>query len=149
MAARLQDGDVAQVTELFGIWQTEEFELPAAENGIVPKNDRGNVEVPPFAKALPRGTVHLDVPRVFQACKRLGVDYAPALVGFEPGRGGMLPKIAGVVVCEEVAAGVRESAEEEAQQQEEKARQRRCAPVLHFACGSEACSAVEGRLVTA
>ena len=113
-------------TELFGLWQTEPWTPPAAQNGIVPKNERGNVEVPPFAKALPGGTVHIDAPRVFAACRRLEVDFAPALVGFEPGRGGMLPKIQGVVVCAEVADAVRASAREDEEARAAKALAKRC-----------------------
>ena len=131
-------------TELFGLWQTEAWAPPAAENGIVPKNERGNVEVPPFAKCLPGGTVHVNVPRAFAACRRLEVDFAPALIGFEPGRGGMLPKIEGVVVCAEVADAVRASALEDEEARTAKARAKRCAPcrpmwhacaVLQFAHG--------------
>lgn len=44
--------------ELFGVWQTGEYEPPVAENGIVPKNAYGNVEL--FkACMLPINTVHL------------------------------------------------------------------------------------------
>ena len=92
----------------------------------MPKNERGNVEAPPFATALPGGTTHVDVPRVFAACRRLGVDFAPALVGFEASRGGMLPKIAGVVVCSEHAAAVRASALEDDAARQAKAREKRC-----------------------
>lgn len=33
-------------------------------------------------------------------CRSLGIDYAPALVGFEVQGGRMVPRIRGVVVCE-------------------------------------------------
>lgn len=121
----MQEAD-APTTDLFGAWQTRELVLPVAENGIVPKNDRGNVEAPPFAKALPGGTTHVDVPRAFAACRRLGVDHAPALVGFEASRGGMLPKISGVVVCSEHADAVRASALEDEAARQAKAREKRC-----------------------
>ena len=127
MQEEAADGAPQQLLQLYGLWQTEEYEPPAAENGVVPRNERGNVEAPPFAKSLPRGTVHLDLPRAFAACRRLGVDHAPALVGFEPSRGGMLPKIKGVVVCAEVAEAVKASAEEDEAERQAKARQKRCA----------------------
>lgn len=75
----------------------------------MPKNSRGNVEVPPLAQALPAGTVHLQLPGVGGVCRRLGVDYAPALSGFEVQGGRSVPKIDGVVVCEVgwVGSGVR------------------------------------------
>lgn len=44
--------------EIFGFWQTEDYVPPTAENGIVPRNAYGNVEL--FkACMLPKKTVHL------------------------------------------------------------------------------------------
>jgi len=44
--------------EIFGFWQTKEYEPPTAENGIVPRNAYGNVEL--FKECmLPKKTVHL------------------------------------------------------------------------------------------
>lgn len=39
---------------LYGLWQTVAF-VRRAEDGKVPRNERGNVEVPPLAKSLPLG----------------------------------------------------------------------------------------------
>lgn len=116
--------------ELYGPWQTRAWAPPAAQNGIVPRNDHGNVEVPPFAAAVPVGTVYIDLPRAAAVAAQLEVDAAPALVGFEPGRqGGMVPKIRGVVVCAEHADAVREAAQAAEQARQEKQRQKRCAAV--------------------
>lgn len=93
-------GAEAPTTALYGHWQTEPWEPPAAEGGRVPRNERGNVEAPPFAKALPRGTRHVVVPGAAPVCRQLGVDFAPALVGFEPQGGRMVPRFEGIVVCE-------------------------------------------------
>lgn len=47
-----------QLLEIFGEWQTMDYDPPTAENGIVPRNAFGNVEL--FkACMLPKGTVHL------------------------------------------------------------------------------------------
>lgn len=47
-----------QLLELFGIWQTTDYDPPVAENGIVPRNAYGNVEL--FKPCmLPKGTVLL------------------------------------------------------------------------------------------
>lgn len=43
------------VTRLYGEWQTVAWAPPAAKDGQVPKNERGNVNVPPYALALPAG----------------------------------------------------------------------------------------------
>lgn len=41
-------------------------------------------------------------------CERLGIDYAPAMVGFEIRRGHSVPVFEGLVVCEEFKAAVME-----------------------------------------
>lgn len=51
------EGSDGTHTSLYGIWQTKPWVPPAAAGGKVPRNERGNVEVPPFAAALPTGTV--------------------------------------------------------------------------------------------
>ena len=46
--------------EIFGFWQTDVYEAPPAENGKVPRNEYGNVELfKPWM--LPKGTVHLPI----------------------------------------------------------------------------------------
>lgn len=44
--------------EIFGMWQTKDYEPPVAENGVVPRNAYGNVELFKMCM-LPIGTVHL------------------------------------------------------------------------------------------
>ena len=90
-------GDIA----LYGEWQTEPWTPPAAVGGLVPKNDRGNVDL--YGNALPPpGTVHVNLPRIAKTAKSMSIDYAPALVGFEYKAGGKtLPVFNGIVVCEE------------------------------------------------
>ena len=43
----------ALVTKMYGRWQTQQWKVPTAVGGIVPKNDRGNVHCPPLASELP------------------------------------------------------------------------------------------------
>jgi hypothetical protein len=47
------EGD-SNMQQLYGLWQTEEF-IRRAVDGKVPRNERGNVEVPPLAKSMPIG----------------------------------------------------------------------------------------------
>ncbi|GAX72825.1 hypothetical protein CEUSTIGMA_g280.t1 [Chlamydomonas eustigma] len=102
-----EEGLSGPTIDLFGDWQTEPWKRPAATDGIVPKNERGNVECPPLLPALPHGTVHLSqYPGIGGVCRSLGIDFAPALVGFEVQAGRMLPKIDGIVVCEEFECSV-------------------------------------------
>jgi len=111
---------------LYGEWQTEPWDPPAAKDGVVPKNDRGNVDL--HGAALPPpGTVHVNLPRIARVARALGIDYASALVGFEFHRGGKTtPKFEGVVVCEEFEGRLREAhAEEEARLVAAKAERER------------------------
>ncbi len=96
-----QEAGGAPTVRLYGMWQTEAWAPPGASRGRVPRNERGNVEVPPFASALPAGTRHLSsAPGLVAVCKALGFDFAPALVGFEMRGGRSVPVLDGVVVCE-------------------------------------------------
>ncbi|KAJ0703791.1 putative DNA repair protein Rad4 [Helianthus annuus] len=108
--------------DLYGKWQTEPLCLPSAENGIVPKNDRGQVDVW-SEKCLPPGTVHLGFPRIFAIAKKLEIDYAPAMVGFEFRNGRSFPVYNGIVVCSEFKNIILEAyAEEEVRRGEEERR---------------------------
>jgi xeroderma pigmentosum group C-complementing protein len=68
--------------------------------GKVPKNERGQVDL--WADCLiPVGVVHLEQPRMSLLAKKLGIDYAPAMLGFEVRKRHSIPNIKGIVVCEE------------------------------------------------
>ncbi|XP_062191832.1 DNA repair protein RAD4 isoform X2 [Phragmites australis] len=117
------EDDLKPTLELYGEWQLEPLQLPHAVNGIVPKNERGQVDVW-SEKCLPPGTVHLRLPRLFQVTKRLGIDYAPAMVGFDYRSGRCLPIFDGIVVCTEFKSTILEAyAEEEEQRQAEERKQ--------------------------
>ncbi|WVY90308.1 hypothetical protein V8G54_035822, partial [Vigna mungo] len=109
--------------KLYGKWQLEPLNLPHAVNGIVPKNERGRVDVW-SEKCLPPGTVHLRFPKAFSVAKRLEIDYAPAMVGFEFKNGRSYPVFDGIVVCSEFKDVLLEAyaEEEERRQAEEKKR---------------------------
>ncbi|XP_058824249.1 DNA repair protein complementing XP-C cells homolog [Topomyia yanbarensis] len=87
-------------TELFGAWQVQDYEPPVAENGIVPRSAYGNVGL--FKPCmLPKGCVHLQLPGLNKVCKRLRVDCASAIIGFEFKNGACHAVYDGFVVCEE------------------------------------------------
>lgn len=65
-----------------------------------------NGDLPHFI--LVQGTVHLQMPRLGPVCRRLGVDYAAAMTGFEIRGGRSVPTIDGVVICKEHEATVLE-----------------------------------------
>ncbi|KAJ1521139.1 hypothetical protein ONE63_002834 [Megalurothrips usitatus] len=86
--------------EVFGPWQVEDYVPPPAVDGKVPRNAYGNVEL--FKPTmLPGGCVHLQVPGLSRVAKKLRIDCAPAIVGFDFHSGGVHPTYDGFVVCEE------------------------------------------------
>lgn len=68
----------------------------------MPKNEYGNLEFfdckPAF---LPPGTAHVRGDQIGRVAAKLGVDYAPALTGFETKQGRQVPVLDGIIVCEE------------------------------------------------
>ena len=79
--------------------QTDWIVPPPIENGLIPKNAYGNIDcfVPTM---VPEGAVHIPLRRTMNICKRLGIDYAEAVTGFEFGNKRAVPVITGVVVAE-------------------------------------------------
>lgn len=113
--------------EIFGYWQTQPYEPPTAENGIVPRNAYGNVEL--FKpEMLPKKTVHLQLPSLNRTCKKMKIDCAQAVVGFDFHSGASHPTFDGFVICEEfaeiVVAQWWEDQEEAQRKEEEKYNQR-------------------------
>jgi len=124
---KIEEQDEEELSDFYGIWQTKPWVPDAAVNGRVPKNERGNVEVPPFASALPAGTVHIQLPGLGPICRKLGVDYAPALTGFDIRGGRSVPSIEGIVVCTEHEGAVRAAFEEETARRAQQAKEKRMA----------------------
>lgn len=71
------------------------------------QNKHGNVEVLSSKSVqLPAGTVLLPLPlsEVAPIAQKLGVDFAPAVIGFERKKDKRtVPRFGGIVVCEEFA----------------------------------------------
>ncbi|XP_037827863.1 DNA repair protein complementing XP-C cells homolog isoform X1 [Lucilia sericata] len=111
-----------QPLEIFGYWQTQDYEPPTAENGLVPRNAYGNVEL--FKPSmLPKKTKHIRLPGLNRICKKLGIDCANAVVGFDFHQGACHPTYDGFIVCEEfedqvVAAWHQDQEEQERKEQE-------------------------------
>ncbi|VDN97066.1 unnamed protein product [Rodentolepis nana] len=99
----LQDQDGKQpMVELFGPWQVDDYVPPVAKDGVVPRNEHGNVEL--FkACMLPIGCVHIRLPGIQHIMKQLHIDFAPAMIGWSFGKAGWAhPEYDGFVVCKEV-----------------------------------------------
>ncbi len=80
--------------------QTDWIIPPPIEHGVIPKNAFGNMDcyVPTM---VPKGAVHIPLRSTVRVCKKLGIDYAEAVTGFEFGNKRAVPVITGVVVAEE------------------------------------------------
>ncbi|RAL17680.1 Rad4 family protein [Aspergillus homomorphus CBS 101889] len=85
---------------LYARYQTE-YIIPAPiVDGVIPKNDYGNIDC--FVPSMvPAGAAHIPWPGTVRICKKLGIDYAEAVTGFEFGSKMAVPVIQGVVVAAE------------------------------------------------
>ncbi|UKZ79995.1 hypothetical protein TrVFT333_007759 [Trichoderma virens FT-333] len=85
---------------LFSFDQTDWIIPPPIKDGVIPKNEYGNIDL--FAEHMcPEGAVHVPFRGVVKVCKRLGIDYAEAVVDFEFGHRMAVPVIQGVVIAQE------------------------------------------------
>lgn len=104
---------------LYSREQTEYIIPPPIKNGIIPKNAYGNIDC--FVPSMvPKGAVHIPMRGTVKICKKLGIDYAEAVTGFEFGNKLAVPVVEGVVVAKEHGQAVRDAWEEHAEQQRRK-----------------------------
>jgi len=110
---------------LYSFDQTDWIIPPPIRDGIIPKNDYGNIDL--FAEHMcPEGAVHVPYRGAMRVCKRLGIDYAEAVVDFEFGNRMAVPVIQGVVVAEEYHDQVMEElAKDEAEKSRKEDEKRR------------------------
>ncbi|VFQ70095.1 unnamed protein product, partial [Cuscuta campestris] len=107
---------------------TDVLELGRASTSLS-VNERGQVDVW-SEKCLPPGTVHLPLPRISLVAKRLEIDYAPAMVGFDFRNGRSVPLFEGIVVCAEFKDAILEAYGEEEERRKAEERRRREAQAL-------------------
>ncbi|XP_071612119.1 DNA repair protein complementing XP-C cells [Heliangelus exortis] len=109
---------------LFGRWQTEEYQPPIAVDGKVPRNEYGNVYLF-LPSMLPVGCVQLRLPNLNRVARKLDIDCAQAITGFDFHGGYSHPVTDGYIVCEEykeilIAAWENEQAEVEKKEKEKR-----------------------------
>uniref|UniRef100_A0A8C5T5F6 p125 n=1 Tax=Malurus cyaneus samueli TaxID=2593467 RepID=A0A8C5T5F6_9PASS len=109
---------------LFGRWQTEEYQPPIAVDGKVPRNEYGNVYLF-LPSMMPVGCVQLKLPNLNRVARKLNIDCAQAITGFDFHGGYSHPVTDGYVVCEEhkevlIAAWENEQAEIEKKEKEKR-----------------------------
>lgn len=92
-------------TALYSELQTELYIPPPVENGIVPKNIYGNIDVytPPM---VPAGGAHIIRPSIAHAAHFAGIDYAEAVTGFDFVRNKANARVNGIVVAQENVEGL-------------------------------------------
>ncbi|KAI9824034.1 MAG: hypothetical protein M1832_002102 [Thelocarpon impressellum] len=113
---------------LYSREQTDWIIPPPIEDGIIPKNSYGNIDC--FVPSMvPEGAVHLPYRSLVKVCRRLNVDHAEAVVGFEFGAQRAVPVISGVVVAEENEQMVIEGwqADEEERKKKEEGKREKAA----------------------
>ncbi|ORX95525.1 Rad4-domain-containing protein [Basidiobolus meristosporus CBS 931.73] len=104
---------------LYGIWQTEEYRPPPVVDGKIPKNKFGNIDLYKDSM-LPEGAVHLPFKGIARIAKKLEVDYAEAVVGFEFHCRRCIPVVKGIVVPVESKEIIMEAYEEFERNRQEK-----------------------------
>lgn len=87
----LDDG----MEQLYAHWQTDPWRpAPVAPTDPIPVNEHKNVEL----ELINPGLVHIDERGIAKVAKKLGVPYAPCMMGFEGQGGNRVPTVRGIVV---------------------------------------------------
>lgn len=114
---------------LYSIDQTDWIIPPPIENGVIPKNQYGNIDL--FVEhMLPEGAAHVPYRGAIRVCKRLEIDYAEAVVDFEFGNRMAVPVIQGVVIAEEHFDNVMEELAKDEAEKKRKEDEKRIKAVL-------------------
>lgn len=109
--------------------QTDWIIPPPIQNGIIPKNEYGNIDVY-VPSMIPEGAVHIPRRGTVRICKKLGIDYAEAVTGFEFGSRMAVPIITGVVVAQEYLEAVMEQWEKDEMERLRKEDEKRTKAAL-------------------
>ncbi|GAA99371.1 uncharacterized protein L969DRAFT_47615 [Mixia osmundae IAM 14324] len=91
------EGEEELTQGLYAELQTELYVPPPVIDGKVPRNSFGNLDlfVPTM---LPAGGFHMPYKGIAKVAKRLGIDYAEAITGFDFKQRRALPVIEGIVI---------------------------------------------------
>ncbi|RFU29045.1 hypothetical protein B7463_g7287, partial [Scytalidium lignicola] len=104
--------------------------IPAPiKDGKIPKNEYGNIDVY-VPSMIPEGAVHIPRRSTVRICKKLGIDYAEAVTGFEFGSRMAVPIITGVVVAQEHLEAVMDQWEKDEMERARKEDEKRTKAAL-------------------
>ena len=110
--------------DYFGIWQCREYVAPTiGPEDKLPRNSRGNIELW-SDRHLPNGCVHITRPNVRFALKRMNIDYAEAMVGFDQKRGMSVPVFNGFVIHQSHEAELHRIADEMDEKRKERVEEK-------------------------
>ncbi|KAI5119046.1 hypothetical protein M0805_005912 [Coniferiporia weirii] len=121
-----QDGDEV-LQGLYSEAQTELYIPEPVIDGIIPKNDFGNIDLY-TPSMLPAGAAHVAYKGTAKIARKLGFDHAEAVTSFEFKKGRAFPVISGIVVAAENEEALLEAyweAEREAEEKELKKQKER------------------------
>ncbi|KAK3679125.1 hypothetical protein LTR37_021421 [Vermiconidia calcicola] len=116
---------------LYSESQTDWIIPPPIEDGVIPKNAFGNMDVY-VPTMVPQGAVHLPLKGTAKLCRKLQVDYAEACTGFEFGKQRAVPVLTGVVVAKGNEHLVRDAWQAEQVELKRKEDTKRTAAALHW-----------------
>ncbi|XP_026863467.2 DNA repair protein complementing XP-C cells [Electrophorus electricus] len=120
MSEQKDENDLA----LYGRWQTEEYQPPLAIDGKIPRNEFGNVYM--FKPCMvPVGCVHLCLPNLHRVARKLDLDCAAAVTGFDFHGGYSHAVTDGYIVCEEHEDILKAAWENEQEIQQKKEQEKR------------------------
>ena len=124
-----RNNGVKPMQGLYSKDQTEYIIPPPIDNGVIPKNQFGNIDcfVP---RMVPKGAVHLPYRGLVKICKKLEIDYAEAVTGFEFGNKMAVPVIQGVVIPAEHEDVIKDAWEEEEAKRQLREDQKRQTLIL-------------------
>lgn len=111
--------------------QTDWIIPPPIENGHIPRNAFGNIDVY-VPTMVPKGAVHLPLKGSAKICKKLEIDFAEACTGFEFGKQRAVPVLTGVVVAQENERLVKDAWNIDREEQRRKEDTKRTAAALHW-----------------
>lgn len=92
-----------KTSRFYAYWQTEPMTFQLNEDGTIPKNEYGNIEI---MYGLPPGTKHIPIKGIKRACNALNIDFAESVVDFQYKQGMVRPLILGAVIHSQNAVAV-------------------------------------------
>uniref|UniRef100_A0A0W0EXG9 Rad4-domain-containing protein n=1 Tax=Moniliophthora roreri TaxID=221103 RepID=A0A0W0EXG9_MONRR len=114
---------------LYARRQTEVYAPLPIVDGKIPKNAFGNIDLY-TSSMLPKGAVHVPFKGTAKIARKLGIDFAEAVTGFEFRKRRATPVVSGVVVAEENEGVLLEAYYEAEKDASERAKRKREEKVL-------------------